>query len=138
MKEAEIIWETSLDNVNIDANNILTFSDYGEVEITAKWKDNPDIYTIVTTKLIKGIGFDENYLTDLNIYPNPVKNHFYVETDCENLNVEIYDIMGRCTLAKESIDNKSIIDISDLNSGIYFVKIKKDNQNHSIIKIAKI
>ncbi len=138
LKEAEITWETSLDNVNIDANNILTFSDYGEVEITAIWKDNPDIYTIVTTKLIKGIGFDENYLTDLNIYPNPVKNHFYVETDCENLNIEIYDIMGRCTFAKENIDNNSIIDISDLKSGIYFVKIKNDYQNHLIIKIAKI
>ena len=46
--------------------------------------------------------------------------------------------MGRCTFAKENIDNKSIIDIRELNPGIYFVKIKKDNQNHSIIKIAKI
>lgn len=135
LKEAEITWETSLDNVNIDENHVLTFSNYGEVEITAKWKDNPDIYTIITSKLIKGIGFDENYLTDLNIYPNPVKNHFYVETDCENLDIEIYDIIGRCTLAKENIDNKTIIDISDLKSGVYFIRINNDYHHYSIIKI---
>ena len=116
----------------------MTFSNYGEVEITARWKENPDIYTIVTTKLIKGIGFDENYLTDLKIYPNPVKNHFYVETDCENLDIEIYDIMGRCVLENDNYNGNSLIDISDLKSGIYFVKIKNDYQNHLIIKIAKI
>lgn len=56
------------------------------------------------------------------IYPNPVNDRLYVETEVEIENIIIYDIYGR----QQTIEHGhqfSSIDVSDLNSGVYFVKI---------------
>ena len=64
-------------------------------------------------------------LTSLfNIYPNPVNDKLYIETltQTQTLTVEIYDVYGR----QQSMVNgqqSMVIDVTNLNSGIYFVKI---------------
>ena len=64
-------------------------------------------------------------LTSLfNIYPNPVNDKLYIETltRTQTLTVEIYDVYGR----QQSMVNgqqSMVLDVTNLNSGIYFVKI---------------
>ena len=63
--------------------------------------------------------------SSLNIYPNPVNDKLYIETEMNVEEVSIFDIYGR----QQSIVNsqQSIVDVSNLNGGVYFVKVRTDN-----------
>ncbi len=80
--------------------------------------------TEVCEKTMASVGLDE-LSSSLNIYPNPVSDRLYIETDAVIEEVIVYDIFGRCkiTEAQRHKDTKSL-DISDLSNGIYFVKIR--------------
>ena len=72
-----------------------------------------------------GEGVEEN-ATAFNIYPNPVNDKLYIETQTQTLTVEIYDVYGR----QQSMVNgqqSTVIDVTNLNSGIYFVKVVTEN-----------
>jgi subtilisin family serine protease len=71
--------------------------------------------------------FDLNNL--VKIHPNPVKNTLYISSSTvltDSFSVSIYDVTGRFIKgAKEVV---STIDVSDLNNGVYFVTISKNNE----------
>ena len=65
----------------------------------------------------------ENEVEAVALYPNPVKDRLTVKA--ENLqSVEIYNLMGQQVL----ISTSSVIDMSVLNQGIYFVRIYADGK----------
>ena len=63
---------------------------------------------------------------NFNIYPNPVNDRLYIETQTQTLAIEIYDVYGRRQVT-ETPSHQGSIDISELNGGVYFVKIKTEN-----------
>ena len=70
---------------------------------------------------------DEPICAPITIYPNPTKDIVYIEfspdVDCQS--VEIYNIDGRMvkTCHGASLQNNAI-DISNINAGVYIMKIK--------------
>ena len=60
-----------------------------------------------------------------NIYPNPVNNRLYIETESEIEEVVVYDVYGRHQNLRNSETQKlrNSIDVAELNSGVYFVKV---------------
>ena len=75
----------------------------------------------------------EKNISNFNIYPNPTNESFNIDIDANNqLNIEIYDISGKLLLSSKTTKN---INISSLNSGIYFVKINSDNEIYNIKKL---
>jgi hypothetical protein len=56
-----------------------------------------------------------------NIYPNPIRGHLFFSNAFSKQNYTIYSILGEI-LKKGKIDNQGI-NLSNFNSGIYFVKI---------------
>lgn len=54
----------------------------------------------------------------INIYPNPASDYVFVNQEFEM--IELYDITGKIVL-KEFNNNK--INVSDLNTGLYILKI---------------
>ena len=71
-------------------------------------------------------GINDNYNVNVNIYPNPVDDRLYIETLTQALTIEIYDIYGRRQQLSANSYQPSVIDVSDLNRGIYFVKISTE------------
>ena len=69
--------------------------------------------------------------TTLNIYPNPVEDKLFLATEIHIEEIAIYDIYGRHTISQQANETRSqqVIDVDDLNSGVYFVKIKTDDGN---------
>ena len=65
-------------------------------------------------------------LTSFRIYPNPVNDRLYIKAEVEIEEVVVYDIYGRQQVNKTTRqqDNEMTVDVSELNSGIYFVRIK--------------
>lgn len=68
-----------------------------------------------------GESIDENE-SEFNIYPNPVKNRLYIETESHIEDVTIMDIYGRQQMTVNGQQSLSI-NVSHLTSGIYFIKI---------------
>lgn len=68
--------------------------------------------------------------TEIYIYPNPVKNVLNIENLAKQTKIYITDLTGRKIISKEIISNS--IDVSCLNSGVYFVNFQDDVNLKSI------
>ena len=66
---------------------------------------------------------------NFNIYPNPVDDRLYIATESEIEEVVVYDVYGRIQKLRNSETQKlrNSLDVTNLNSGVYFVKIKTEN-----------
>jgi ELWxxDGT repeat protein len=73
----------------------------------------------------------------VNIYPNPSKGQLYINTSEEKIFVSIYSALGTAVYLN-NFDNASgkqnLVDLNELSSGIYFVKIKA-GQKEAVRKI---
>lgn len=67
---------------------------------------------------------------DVKFWPNPVKNILNIESESPIINVQVFDIKGQELINKSS----SKLDLSQLSTGVYFLKI----QNQKGIKTQKI
>jgi len=56
------------------------------------------------------------------IYPNPVQNELKIETDEAIVNIEIFDLLGKQII----VSKHKNIDVSELQKGIYLLKINTD------------
>lgn len=66
----------------------------------------------------------EEYANRFEIYPNPAENHLNISTT-ENINeVNIFNIIGVKVYSEQNF--KETIDLSNFNSGVYFIKINTD------------
>lgn len=60
------------------------------------------------------------------IIPNPAKDYLTIQTNEVINEFSIFDLNGRLLKSKKTNDKK--INISDLNRGVYFIKIKSENK----------
>ena len=75
--------------------------------------------------VIYGDGVEENEVA-FNIYPNPVENVLFIETEMNVEEVSIYTVTG--TLIYKEVDfNSNTIDVSEFNGGVYIMKIRTEN-----------
>ncbi len=69
---------------------------------------------------------DEIFNNAVSIFPNPVKNDFFIDfkdVKINNAEVKIYDTNGKLIKVRKIKNNTELIDISDFTEGIYFLKI---------------
>jgi endo-1,3(4)-beta-glucanase len=65
---------------------------------------------------------DESLDTQIVMYPNPVNNKLFIKSQSEDLiKVEIYSVFGN--LVKSTTKNLNEINVEDLSSGLYLIKI---------------
>ena len=96
------------------------------VEVVALYeKDRKSVG--VAKKYSKGENVLENKHLECSIYPNPANDRLYIET--QTLTVEIYDIYGRVQKMSAISGQQSVIDVAELNSGIYIIKINTKEGN---------
>ena len=91
--------------------------------------DNPALATViwggVPAEDIWGNLLSANEFAALSykMYPNPVKNDFVYFSSTQDLDIIIYDVLGKQVVIENITPNKDFINISNLNKGIYLVKI---------------
>jgi hypothetical protein len=126
---------TLITPTNTYTNVVRVKEDYGSGAIDYQWYAlNPLISIMVydhntntlyyTGATVTGIS-EQNYpATTVNIYPNPTSDQFYIEANTtDKLNVDLYDVNGRHVFSK-SVNNKSNINVTTLDDGIYTLTIK--------------
>jgi hypothetical protein len=67
----------------------------------------------------------ENYLNNVVLYPNPANDFVSIENGAGG-NLIVQDHTGRVVLNEKIQSENHQVDISALNSGLYFVKIVFD------------
>ena len=72
--------------------------------------------------VVTGINDIKN--SDIKIYPNPTNNIINIEglNKNENNTIQIFDVQGKLVITK-TITEKGTIDLSELNKGVYVIKI---------------
>lgn len=73
------------------------------------------------------LGTTVNNSNSISVFPNPAKNVVTI-ANAENANVVIYDIVGKVVASQSNIALNQEIGISNLQMGIYFIRIEKDGQ----------
>ena len=72
----------------------------------------------------------------MTYYPNPAVNTITVEVD-QNLveqSIELLDVTGKVIYSSKLEAVQSIIDVSELASGIYYLQIKESNIKEKFVK----
>ena len=68
----------------------------------------------------------------ISVYPNPTANRIYIQGE-NILQAELFDLRGR----KVKVTNQKQIDLSDITSGSFILKVTTDNNNTKSFKIIK-
>jgi PKD repeat protein len=141
----EYQWDFENDGIidSYERNPVFTFADTGwySVKLSVVGLDSTNsfikekyIHVIDTTTNI-----NEKHLFDVKLSPNPVNNHLTIRFNRNDAfyKVSIYSLQGE-KIKEYSISNseESIIDFSNVISGIYLINMKNENKslNYKIIK----
>lgn len=69
----------------------------------------------------------------ISLYPNPTNGKVHIE-NAEGFQIEVYNLLGKVILRKANIAQQEIIDLTNLTSGVYYVKL----QNEKTTEIKKV
>ena len=75
------------------------------------------------------LSIDKDEIERFSFYPNPINNGNFSISTSENFIklVQIYDVVGKIVLSK-SVQNREVIDVSNLNAGMYILKVKENDK----------
>ena len=77
---------------------------------------------------------NETNSLDIKITPNPIVENLFINTTMSNLNrIDIYNVLG-VKVFSEEINTNNAINISNLKTGVYFVKINSSNEKLYFMK----
>jgi phosphodiesterase/alkaline phosphatase D-like protein len=129
--DLDITYMSSNEQVATIVNNMIHIVGVGITDITALQVGNDTVNAATpvmqSLNVTQATGFESIDLTDLKIFPNPVKDNLSIDIgNLAELNVKlsIIDINGR-VLYNENLKNTiTTVDISNYSLGLYFVKIE--------------
>jgi len=116
------------DNPDFSANSIFRVKKYAPEYAAFNGKDltpglpieiNPDLSNCDV------LSIKENIITDIKIFPNPVENLISIKSKEKISKIEVFNLFGKIVHRNT---NKNRINISDLTSGIYMLKIHSFNK----------
>lgn len=114
--DAGTTWTIESSNTTNDISNVF----YGQNGMNWFCGDNGDvfIYTFIAPNSITELS-----QVDSKLYPNPANSIIYIESSFDGaVGVQVFDLTGKLILA-ETLDAISSINISKINSGVYFYVI---------------
>ena len=88
-----------------------------------------NVYTGYTFELAEIMGLEEevSHNTHMTLYPNPATDQVNV-TLSRNADIRVYNVMGQNVMTVEGHLGANTINISNLNSGIYFINAGSETQ----------
>ena len=95
---------------------------------------NPNMRGKVT--VASKLSIEDKFVKNLNFYPNPVKNYLTISSLFKINGYQIFNVLGSLVAEGNTFGKTTTIDMTELNSGLYFVKVVSNNMQ-STLKIAK-
>ena len=97
---------------------------------------------MTSVKMVKGIDYQdhtsvaENQENVYSIYPNPTNGNITICGEEIDM-VEVYNICGQKVMTVEANSNNVNVNMSELTTGVYMVKITDKNGNSTVNKVVK-
>jgi len=104
----------------------LSFESVTDADRYFEFSNNPDDIYLDLNLVEDLLSVEDEILTDVTIYPNPVNSELTIKGIDENSEVKIIDLNGRVVAQQNSGANT--IDVSNLVNGMYMISIKTNNQ----------
>ena len=74
----------------------------------------------------QGTGVVENSYVQVKVFPNPAEG--FVNVTAEGLqNITLIDVMGRIVKEQSASQSATVVDLSNLPTGLYFLRVTTDN-----------
>ncbi len=124
--------EANNENATISITQAGSVSDTATIEVTSENELKIMTYTISFS--VAAVSLDNNPLSGVCLFPNPVENNLYIEGVEVPGEILIYNISGEMISCFKN--GLKVIDVSMLQSGIYFVGISV-NQSSRYFKFIK-
>ncbi|MGK4568468.1 T9SS type A sorting domain-containing protein [Flavobacterium sp. 3HN19-14] len=85
------------------------------------------------------LGIGDSLITDSTIYPNPFSDFINIKTSNSVQNIEVIDMNGRLLEIPKFASENGIakLNLSNLNQGIYFLKMMTSDNKITLKKIIK-
>jgi len=111
--------------------------DFGGITLSS---NNNSMDLFLAKFVLEDMSTEQNQTSELKIYPNPTTNFLNVNISNKNTNLyaEIVNLLGQKIKIFDNVNNTEILDISDLETGIYLLNLINQNQEKQTIKIKKI
>ena len=121
--------------ITVETNEDWAFQNWTEngtvvsTEKTFTFTATTDRNFVANLLYTEGVG--EQTGNNLVLYPNPVNDKLTVEAHEALGTVEIYNLMGALVYSQKNCANKVEINTSDLQSGIYFIRLTNDKTSET-------
>ncbi len=100
----------------------------GEITIQSNDPVNATVIVQVSGEGDDNTGMDQLTEEGFVMYPNPAKARFYMEASVDIERVQLINIAGQVVLEETTVGNKTEINTSQFNSGMYFLKVFSSNR----------
>lgn len=111
-------------------NPVFTATEAGEFTYTVTVTSGDETTTAsVSFTVTDNSSVDENGTANVKVYPNPAYSTVAINglNDFANLEVQVVNLQGQVVM---SVNNSLEINVSDIEAGIYFIKINCDGQQY--------
>jgi hypothetical protein len=92
----------------------------------------PIVTNTASTTVVSNLANTNFAFNDFRLFPNPVKNTLTISNASTINEVEITSVLGQSMLTKKVNDLQTEINLSELSSGIYFVKVKAEGEEKTV------
>lgn len=120
--------------IDVSARDTITT----KIAVTAE-SGNEMQYVVTVYPDLTGVGVEEEEMVsaEIRLYPNPVSDLLYVESDMEITRVTVYNVVGEAILHVTDLhDSRVQLNVGELTPGLYMIRVNNGEQS-SITKFLK-
>jgi len=108
------------------------FDNDGDLDVASTAYSDDQVSVFINQKFVLGV--DDVSFFDGRIYPNPASDQLFIKSSNDGIReYKIYDLLGK-NLLDGFVQNNRSIDISNLKSGMYLLKIENTSSAYKFIK----
>lgn len=97
----------------------------------------PSRYYIIPREFAPVSGISENGKTIFTVYPNPTSDNITLTIGCEATHAAIYNVLGTQVARQGVTVGANTVNMSNLSSGVYFVRIFSGNETIGTVKVIR-
>ncbi|MEZ4859059.1 MAG: peptidoglycan DD-metalloendopeptidase family protein [Flavobacteriaceae bacterium] len=93
--------------------------------------------TVIHSFTVGELSLSENKLNNTKVYPNPIKNSFFINSEETITKVIIRDILGKTVMAENHLSGIKEVKVPYLSRGMYFITLYTEEDLQKTIKVIK-
>ncbi|WP_179009434.1 CUB domain-containing protein [Winogradskyella forsetii] len=116
--------------------DMLTVSGTYDYHITSVFSEGESDASNIETIVWESLNVKDNEFEGIDIFPNPVTSELHINSTTIVESIEVFSMLGQKIMDIKSNGNNTRLDMTQLESGTYFVKVWA-NQRFNIYKVIK-